>query len=134
LHKKIQNENLPATIFAPVSYNQIPSLYAQADIIVFPSLWPEPFGRIAIEAMAAGKPVIGSAIGGIKEIIIPGTGMVVEPGKVEHLREAIKILQYDQKLRIEMGKKGRKIVEDLYSQEKVVEKLIKVYQERNNSF
>jgi len=128
LQQKIQKENLSATIHPPVSYDKIPSLYAQADIIVFPSLWPEPFGRIAIEAMAASKPVIGSAIGGIKETIAKGTGILIEPGNVEQLREATEILLYDQKMRREMGRKGRKIVEELYAEEKVVERLIAVYE------
>ena len=130
LQQKIQKENLPAQIFAPLPYEQIPSLYAQADIIVFPSLWPEPFGRIAIEAMAAGKPVIGSAIGGIKETIAEGTGILVEPGNSKQLREAIGILMHDQKMRREMVRKGRKIAEELYAEEKVVEKLITYYRKK----
>ncbi len=130
LQQVIQNDKLPATIHPPVPYHKIPSLYAQADIIVFPSLWPEPFGRIAIEAMAAGKPVIGSSIGGIKETIAPGTGILVEPGNVKQLREAIEILLHDQRLQRKIGKKGRKFVEELYAGEKVVERLIALYKEK----
>ena len=130
LQKKIKQSDLPITIHSPVPYSEIPSLYAQADIIVFPSLWPEPFGRIAIEAMAAGKPVIGSAIGGIKETIIEGTGILVDPGNVPQLREAIDLLIHNSKLREEMGKKGRKMVEELYAEEKVAERLMAVYREK----
>ena len=133
LKEKIQKQQLPITIHSPVPYSEIPSLYAQADVIVFPSLWPEPFGRIAIEAMAAGKPVIASAIGGIKETIVEGTGILVNPGNVEQLREAIILLMHNPKLRKEMGKKGRKLVEELYAEEKVTEKLIAVYKEKINS-
>ena len=133
LKEKIQKQQLPITIHSPVPYSEIPSLYAQADVIVFPSLWPEPFGRIAIEAMAAGKPVIASAIGGIKETIVEGTGILVNPGNVEQLREAIILLMHNSQLRKEMGKKGRKLVEELYAEEKVTEKLIAVYKEKINS-
>ncbi|MBI2125523.1 glycosyltransferase family 4 protein [Candidatus Woesearchaeota archaeon] len=132
LQQKIEQKNLPITIHPPVPYAEIPSLYWQADIVVFPSLWPEPFGRIAIEAMAAGKPVIASAIGGIKETIAEGTGILVDPGNVQQLREAIILLMHDQELRKEMGKKGRKIVEKLYAEEKVVEKLMEVYGEQKH--
>ena len=131
LQQKIERGNLPITIHPPVPYSEIPSLYAQADIVVFSSLWPEPFGRIAIEAMAAGKPVIGSAIGGIKETIAEGTGILVEPGNVQQLREAIIMLMHNPALRKEMGKKGRKVVEELYAEEIVVERLIAVYREKN---
>ncbi len=130
LQEKIQKQQLPITIHSPAPYSEIPSLYAQADVIVFPSLWPEPFGRIAIEAMAAGKPVIGSAIGGIKETIAEGTGVLVDPGNVEQLREAISLLMHDSALRKKMGQKGRKVVEELYAKEIVVERLIAVYREK----
>ena len=45
--------------------------------------------------MAAGKPVIGSAIGGIKETITKGTGILVDPGNVQQLRKAIELLMHD---------------------------------------
>ena len=130
LQHKIQQENLPVIIHFPVPYDKIPSLYAPADIIVFPSLWPEPFGRIAIEAMAAGKPVIGSAIGGIKETISEGAGILVDPGNVQQLREAIQILMHDEKLRKKIGEKGRKMVQEKYAEEKVAERLIAVYRKK----
>jgi len=130
LQTTIQQHNLQAKICAPVPYDKIPALYADADIVVFPSLWPEPFGRIAIEALAAGKPVIGSAIGGIKETIVEETGILVEPGDAGQLREAIKLLMHNPALRKEMGKKGRKVVEELYAEEKVVGRLIAVYEEK----
>jgi len=127
LEQKIRKYTLPITIHPQVPYAEIPSLYAQADIVVFPSIWPEPFGRIAIEAMAAGKPVIGSAVGGIKETITRGTGILVNPGDAEQLREAIIVLMHNQRLRKEMGKKGREVVADLYAEEKVAKKLIALY-------
>ncbi|HIJ11817.1 TPA: glycosyltransferase family 4 protein, partial [Candidatus Woesearchaeota archaeon] len=107
--------------------DKIPQIYANADVIVFPSMWPEPFGRIAIEAMAAGKPIIGSAIGGINETIADGCGITVEPGNVDQLRDALRILQHDPELRNIMGKKG-KIAVTQYKEETVIETLIAYYQ------
>ena len=53
--------------------------YKQADIVIVPSLWEEPFGRTAIEAMSYGIPVIASNIGGLKNIVIDGkTGYLIE--------------------------------------------------------
>ena len=123
----IAEKKLNAKICLPVSYDKIPRVYADADIVVFPSLWPEPFGRIAIEAMAAGKPVIGSAIGGIKETITKGTGILVDPGNVQQLRKAIELLMHDRALQKKMGKKGRKVAEELYAEERVADKLISIY-------
>jgi len=58
--------------------------------VVFPSIWPEPFGRIVIEAMAAGKMVIASNIGAIKEIVVPSSGILVPAGEHQPLQQGIK--------------------------------------------
>ncbi len=126
----IAEKKLNAKICLPVSYDKIPSVYADADIIVFPSLWPEPFGRIAIEAMAAGKPVIGSAIGGIKETVKEGTGILVDPGNVQQLREAIELLLHEPALRKNMGLKGRRIAKELYAEERVADQLLLMYKSK----
>ncbi len=48
----------------------LPKLYQQADIFLFTSLWPEPFGRVIVEAMASGVAVVGTATGGAAEILV----------------------------------------------------------------
>jgi len=48
---------------------EIPYLFGASDLVVLPSLWPEPFGRILIESMACGTPAVGSRVGGIPEIL-----------------------------------------------------------------
>ncbi|MBU0615373.1 MAG: glycosyltransferase family 4 protein [Nanoarchaeota archaeon] len=65
----IRKNKIDAKIHTPVPYDKVPDVYANTDIVVFPSIWPEPFGRIAVEGMAAGKVVIGSDVGGICEIM-----------------------------------------------------------------
>ena len=69
LKKIIKKNKLDARIHQPVPHNRVPEIYANSDIIVFPSIWPEPFGRITIEAGAARKPVVGSKVGAIAETI-----------------------------------------------------------------
>ena len=60
------------------------------DILVLPSTMPEPFGQIVVEAMAAGKPVVATDAGGVPEIIIDGeTGLLVQPGNVDQMADAI---------------------------------------------
>lgn len=64
--------------------------YEQVDVVVIPSLWHEPFGRTAIEALAYGIPVIASNRGGIPEAIQDGlTGIVVDPGEPGSLARAM---------------------------------------------
>jgi glycosyltransferase involved in cell wall biosynthesis len=77
-------------------------------VAVVPSLWPEPFGLVALEAMAAGKPVVASAVGGLADLVVDGaTGILVPPGDVEALRGAIARLLGDPLLREKMGQAGR---------------------------
>ncbi len=57
------------TFAGPQPQTAIPAFYAQADVLLFTSIWPEPFGRVLVEAMAAGVAVVGSAVGGAAEIM-----------------------------------------------------------------
>ncbi|CAI9120884.1 glycosyltransferase family 4 protein [Brytella acorum] len=64
--------------------------YALADVVVAPSLRPEPFGRIAVEAQAMGRPVIATAIGGSVETILPDrTGLLIPANDAPALAEAV---------------------------------------------
>ena len=74
---------------------------------IVPSLWPEPFGIVIIEAMAASKPVIASSVGGIPEIISDGReGLLIAPGDAGALRSAMSRLLGDAGLREKMGLAG----------------------------
>lgn len=96
--------------------------YRRCDIFVLPSL-SEGFGRVIIEAMACGKPVIASAIGGVPELIKNNkTGLLVQPGNVEDIATKIEHLLKNEKLRVEIGKRGKGYVKDTYSNEKFFEK------------
>ena len=75
---------------------------------VVPSVWPEPFGAVALEAMAAGRPVVASSVGGLAELVVDGeTGIHVPPGDVLALRNALERLLADAPLRVRMGAAGR---------------------------
>ena len=74
---------------------------------VVPSLWAEPFGQVAVEAMAVGKPVIASAHGGLLDIVIhQTTGILVEPGNTSMLNHAMIDLLDDADLRRQLGAEG----------------------------
>ena len=74
----------------------IDTLYAAADAVVVPSTRPEPFGLVALEAAAAGLPVIAAAHGGLPEIIRhEETGLLVEPSNPDALARAVRALVDD---------------------------------------
>jgi glycosyltransferase involved in cell wall biosynthesis len=75
---------------------------------VAPSLWPEPFGLVALEAAAAGKPTVASEIGGLKDIVIDDeTGFLVPPGDRPALVAAMQRLIADEGLRQRLGGAAR---------------------------
>ena len=70
--------------------DDVPALLRAADIVVHSSVYPEPFGRVVVEGMLAGKPVIAANAGGVPEIIInDGTGVLVTPDDSAALAAAI---------------------------------------------
>jgi glycosyltransferase involved in cell wall biosynthesis len=87
---------------------QLLDLYRSADVFVLPSL-SETFGIAAIEASAAGLPVIASKIGGLTDIVRDGvSGYLLEPGDVSALAAALRRLGSDPLLRVRMGAQARK--------------------------
>jgi glycosyltransferase involved in cell wall biosynthesis len=75
-------------------------LYTATDIFLFPSSWEEPFGRVLIEAMAAGVAVVGTATGGAAEILEHGrTALVHRPDDASGMADAIEALTADEGLR-----------------------------------
>ena len=87
--------------------NEISKIWQSIDIAVVPSIEPEPFGLVAVEAMLAHKPLIGSNHGGLTEIIINNeTGFLVEPKNEETLSNALIKLIENPSLRSSFGEKG----------------------------
>jgi glycosyltransferase involved in cell wall biosynthesis len=101
---------------------------ADASVVAVPSLWPEPFGLIGIEAMAAGRPVIGSSTGGIGDWLEDGvTGLCVEPGDVRGLARALEELLADPERQQAMGAAGRELVAARFSPQRHVAALLEGY-------
>ncbi|AEH24563.1 glycosyltransferase family 4 protein [Pyrococcus yayanosii] len=113
-----------------VSSEFLPKLYGIADVFVLPSITAEAFGIVILEAMASGVPVVASNVGGIPEVVeSSGAGILVPPGNELELRRAIETLLEDDELRKEMGKRGRRAVEEKYSWKKVAYEVEACYEE-----
>lgn len=90
------------------AFDDMPRAYREADICIVPSLWDEPFGIVALEAMAAGLPVCASRVGGLREIVRhEHTGFLFERGNAAQLAEALKLLLKHPEKRRQMGEAGR---------------------------
>ncbi len=99
----------------------------RAQLVVVPS-FGEGFGMVALEAMERGRPVIASAVGGLPEIVDDGrTGVLVPPGDVEALSEAIVGLAGDSARAAAMGAAGRARALGEFSQERCTDRIEALY-------
>jgi glycosyltransferase involved in cell wall biosynthesis len=90
-----------------LSPSELDAAYERAAVVAVPSLWPEPFGMVGIEAMARGRPVVASRTGGIPDWLVDGqTGMLTRAGDVCQLTDALCALLEDPGLRARMGAEG----------------------------
>lgn len=103
--------------------------YAAADVCVVPSHY-EPFGLVAIEAMASGTPVVASDVGGLQFTVIPEeTGLLVPPKDDAAFAQAIGRILADPAYRYQLGRAGRDRVEEMFSWDGVASQLGKLYQQ-----
>jgi len=86
----IKSMDLGRTIrmIKPVPYVEMPQYYSIADALVVPSVY-EAFGKVALEALACGVPVVGFPVGGLSEVVTNKRGILVGRGDVDALSEAI---------------------------------------------
>jgi glycosyltransferase involved in cell wall biosynthesis len=95
--------------------SDIPQVLAAADVVVHCSVKPEPFGRVIIEGMAAGRPVVASALGGAAEIIADDVdGLLTPAGDPAALATAVQRLLADPGQRERLGQAGRSTVARRY--------------------
>ncbi len=100
-------EGLAVTFLGKTAQAEMPGIYQAADIFVCPSVWDEPFGMVALEAMACALPVVASQAGGLPEFIADGsTGFLVTPADVDALASRIEVLMSDRRIRERMGREG----------------------------
>lgn len=119
--------------FAPaVATTEVPRVLAGMDVLALPSLtqpnWMEQFGRVLIEAMACGVPVVGSDSGEIPHVV-GDAGMITPEGNVDALRAALARLYEDPATWTRLAHAGRERVLAQYTQEQVARKMGAVYQQ-----
>jgi phosphatidylinositol alpha-mannosyltransferase len=103
-------------------------LLAQADVLCAPSLEGESFGIVLVEAMAAGVPVVASAIPGYVDVLPPSCGRLVPAGDPTVLAAALAGLIADADLRVALGAAGREEARR-YDWSRVTEEILEVYEE-----
>ncbi|WP_075349944.1 glycosyltransferase family 4 protein [Algoriphagus marinus] len=122
--QKIEKTQLQKSVSYLGFRKDIPEILAATDIFVLPSILPDSFPTVILEAMASGKPVVATRSGGASEMVIhEKTGLLVSVGDVKKGAEALDKLIKNVALRIEMGNAARNRVLHEYSLEAFEEKI-----------
>jgi glycosyltransferase involved in cell wall biosynthesis len=132
LEEELREETFRMGVYDRVIFlgwrDDIPEIMQVLDIFVLPSL-NEGMGRVLVEAMAAGKPIVASSVGGIPDLVIQGeNGLLVPAADIKALASGIKFLIANPEKRKEMGEKGRKIAIQ-YGSDSMVQKIDQLYQD-----
>ena len=115
-------------VFAGVRQD-IPAVMAASDVLVHSATEPEPLGRVVMEGMAAGRPVIATAAGGVKEIIKDGeTGMLVPPASSDAIVNTVDLLLREPLVRNRISQKAQAYAREHFSIQKHWESVQRIYQ------
>lgn len=110
-----------------VPSDEVYQTMAGATATIFPSIWEEPFGRITVESMMIGTPVIGSDVGGIAEIIDDGkTGLLFPPDRPALLADKLRMVIEDDELNEQLTRNG-KDQSNRFQPERITEKYLELY-------
>ncbi len=122
------------TFLGKITQKEISDQIQRAWVQVVPSLWQEPFGITAIEAMMHARPVIASNAGGLKEIVEPEqTGYLFEPGDIDALSKHLIDLLTDAQKAVALGKSARSRAVDNFSLDSFTDQFIDLYTELTSS-
>jgi len=110
------------------SNEEVWRIFREAWVVAVPSIWQEPFGQVAIEAMMNGVALVASRSGGLGEIVCHGkTGFLVSPGDSNELAAALLRVLSDRKLAEQLGQAGHQRAITEFSETKFVDRFIQLY-------
>lgn len=132
LHNKIREKKLEQKVeFSGwVDNRHISEYFEKSAFLVVPSIWPEPFGMVGIEAMANSRPAIAFNVGGISEWLEDGnTGFLIERMDIRGFARKMDLLLRDKSLRHEFGQNAYKRAATIFNKTNHIQRLIRVFNE-----
>ncbi len=129
LAQEVKRRGLSDRVFMPGLREDIPDILARLDVFVLCSL-REAFGQAIAQALAIERPVVATNVGGIPELIKHNkTGLLIPPADSKALAKAILELLEDREKAKRLGKNGRRLIEEKFSQETMIDKIENLYRE-----
>ncbi len=127
LHDLVDRLGLSDSVLFTGFQMDVAAIISTFDVAVLPSYF-EGMGRVLVEAMAMEKPVVASNVGGIPDLVKDNVnGLLITPGDVKGLADALKKLLNDKRLANIMGRDGRKGITDKYSADAMVRSISNIY-------
>lgn len=126
LRQRVTELGLEQQVFflGRVPREKIPDILAEADVFLFTSVWEEPIARSVMEAMAAGLAVIGTAVGGQREMLEDGVNaLVFAPEDSAKLADCIVQLKHEPDRRLTLARAGQRMVLERFALEHMVDKM-----------
>jgi len=128
--KPFMNDRIRSSVITTgwVAPEKMRLAYAACDVVTTPSIYLDNFPTVNLEAMVAGKPVIGTCFGGTPEAVLDGeTGTIINPGNIDGFASAILDLLNDSGKCREMGENGRRRIKQHFSLRQQVEKYLELF-------
>ncbi len=130
----IEQQHLQGRVVVQDFRPDVGSVLTDIDIFVLPSTEPDPFPTVVLEAMAAGKPIVAFAHGGVCEMVQDGvSGLLCEPGSALSMSRAIASLASDAVRRQAMGQAARQRLQTQFAREVFVQRFANLYDELSRS-
>ncbi len=128
MRRFVEEQNLSSHVILTGARDDVGDVMNCMDVVTHTSVRGEPFGRVIIEAMAVGRPVVATRAGGVPEFVLDGeNGLLVEPGDPRQLTDVLERLYSDPELREHLAKGARESVQN-FSVAHHVEEMTKVYE------
>lgn len=110
------------------SRSDMPEVIAQSDVVVLPTVYGEGVPKVLVEAAASGRAIVTTDTPGCRDVCRDGiNGVLIPPGDVDALERAVLTLVEDHGLRARMGEAGRRLAEDGFGLERVLERSLTLY-------